>query len=130
VHAASDAASAPLDWRLYLPQRWDEDGVEDPAAEAAVALRRQRSAIPEGEHHRPKWQMALEMVDELIDWGRIPPVLSADAGYGDSTAFLQGLTDRKISYVVAVKGATSAYTAEATPETAPTPGADARWRES
>src|SRR6202158_4652301 len=24
VHAASDAASAPLDWRLYVPERWDE----------------------------------------------------------------------------------------------------------
>ena len=33
----------------------------------------------------------------------------ADAGYGDTTAFRQGLTDRGIGYVVAVKGATSAY---------------------
>jgi SRSO17 transposase len=47
--------------------------------------------------------MALEMIDELIEWGRIPPVLTADAGYGDTTAFRQGLTDREIGYVVAVK---------------------------
>ena len=37
-----------------------------------------RCAIPDSEHHRPKWQMALEMIDELIQWGRTPPVLTAD----------------------------------------------------
>jgi SRSO17 transposase len=62
------------------------------------------------------------MIDELIGWGRTPPVLSADAGYGDTTAFRQGLTDREISYVVAVKGATSAYPGGATPQTAPYAG--------
>ncbi|EHB43993.1 hypothetical protein MycrhDRAFT_7012, partial [Mycolicibacterium rhodesiae JS60] len=72
----------------------------EPADAAAVALRRQRSAIPEGKQHRPKWQMALEMIDELIGWGRTPPVVTADAGYGETTAFRQGLTDRKIGYVV------------------------------
>ncbi|MDT5287151.1 MAG: hypothetical protein QOF88_2040 [Mycobacterium sp.] len=122
VHAASDAASAPLDWRLYVPPSWDEHGAADPATAAAIAARRQRCAIPEGEHHRPKWQMALEMIDELVGWGRTPPVLTADAGYGDTTAFRQGLTDREISYVVAVKGATSAYSADAVPETAPYAG--------
>ncbi|MFC9768789.1 transposase [Rhodococcus jostii] len=34
--------------------------------------------------------MAIEMIDELIEWGRIPPVVVADAGYGDNTAFFAG----------------------------------------
>ena len=38
VHAASDAASAPLDWRLYVPERWDEHCAADPADAAAVIL--------------------------------------------------------------------------------------------
>jgi len=122
VHAASDAASAPLDWRLYVPKRWDDRCAADPADAAGVAVRRKRCAIPDTEHHRPKWQMALEMIDELIQWGRTPPVVTADAGYGDTTAFRQGLTDREIGYVVAVKGATSAYPRDATPETAPYAG--------
>jgi len=122
VHAASDAASAPLDWRLYVPERWDEHCAADPADAAAVAVRRQRCAIPDTERHRPKWQMALEMIDELTAWGRTPPVVTADAGYGDTTAFRQGLTDRQISYVVAVRGATSAYPRDAAPETAPYTG--------
>ena len=93
VHAASDAASAPLDWRLYMPKRWDQRCAEDPADAAAVVADRKRAAIPDSEHHRPKWQMALEMIDELIEWGRTPAVATADAGYGDTTAFRQGLTD-------------------------------------
>ncbi len=122
VHAASDTASAPLDWRLYVPQRWDEQCADDPADVAAAGLRRKRCAIPEDEHHRPKWQMALEMVDELVEWGRTPPVVCADAGYGDTTAFRQGLSDRGVGYVVAVKGATTAYPGDAVPETVPYAG--------
>lgn len=122
VHAASDAASAPLNWRLFLPQRWDTRYAGDPAGVAATATRRKRCAIPEGERHRPKWQMALEMIDELIAWGRTPPVVVADAGFGDTTAFRQGLTDRQIGYVVAVKGATTAYRADAVAETVPSVG--------
>ena len=122
VHAVSDTASAPLDWRLYVPASWDEHSAGDPAAAATVAARRQRCAVPEGQQHRPKWQMALEMIDELISWGRTPPVVTADAGYGDTTAFRQGLTDRDISYIVAVKAATTAYAGDAVPHSAPYTG--------
>ena len=73
VHAVSDAASAPLDWRLYVPESWDPRCAADPAAAAAAAADRQRCAIPDTEHHRPKWQLALEMIDELIEWGAPRP---------------------------------------------------------
>lgn len=122
VHAATDAASAPLDWRLFLPESWDDHSTTDPDAAAAITARRQRSAIPDAEHHRTKWQMAIEMIDELIEWGRIPPVVVADAGYGDATAFRLALTEREIDYVVTVKSATSAHAGEAVPETAAYPG--------
>jgi SRSO17 transposase len=122
VHAATDGASAPLDWRLYLPQSWDNDAVEDPGEAAAITARRRRSAIPDDEHHRTKAVMALEMLDELISWGRNPPVIVADAGYGDSATFRQSLTDRDLAYVVAVKGATLAHPTDAVPAAAPYSG--------
>jgi SRSO17 transposase len=78
-----------------------------------VQRRREACKIPAGEHHRPKWQMAIGMLDELAECGYRPPVVAADAGYGDTTAFRLALHDRNISYVVAVKGSTSAYTADA-----------------
>jgi SRSO17 transposase len=118
VHAATDAASAPLDWRLLLPESWDDRSTTDPDAVAAITARRRRSAIPDAEHHRPKWEMAIEMIDELIEWGRTAPAAVADAGYGDATAFRLALTGRGIDYVVAVKGATSAYPGDAVPEIA------------
>ncbi|MET9111256.1 transposase, partial [Streptomyces zhihengii] len=49
----------PLSWQL-LPSAWDE-----PEAEA----RRRACRIPETEHHRPKWQMALDMLDDLAVTG-------------------------------------------------------------
>ncbi|WP_345347858.1 IS701 family transposase, partial [Rhodococcus olei] len=89
VHAATDAASAPLDWRLYLPESWDDAAAEDPKTAAAITARRRRGAIPDDERHRTKWRMSIEMLDELIEWGRTPAVIVADAGYGDSATFRQ-----------------------------------------
>ncbi len=50
MHAATDSASAPLDWRLHLPESWD-DATEDPETAAAIAARRRRSAIPGDERY-------------------------------------------------------------------------------
>jgi SRSO17 transposase len=73
-------------------------------------------------HHRPKWQLVLDMVDELDQWGLRPPVLVADAGYGEVGAFRQGLDDRQIPYVVQVKADTSAYPEQTRPTVAPYKG--------
>jgi SRSO17 transposase len=66
-----------------------------------------------------KWQLALDMVDELAVWGLVPPVLVSDAGYGEVGEFRQGLDDRQIPYVVQVKADTSAYPEPVRPTTAP-----------
>lgn len=67
VHAASDTASCPVSWRLFLPESWD--------VPEAVG-RRNRCRIPDDEHHRPKWQLALEMLDELAGTGLSSPCWS------------------------------------------------------
>jgi SRSO17 transposase len=106
VNAATDRASCPLGWRLFLPAAWDQD-----------AERRARAKIPDGVRHVPKWQLALDVVDELIAWGLERRVVQADGGYGDITAFRVGLEQRELSYVVQVKGVTSAQPADAVPVT-------------
>jgi SRSO17 transposase len=111
VNAVTEQASCPLDWRLFLPERWDAD-----------AERRSACHVPERVRHRPKWQLALDMVDELEGWGLRPPVLVADAGYGEAGEFRQGLDDREIGYVVQVKADTSAYPEQVRPTTAPYTG--------
>lgn len=117
VHAVSDAASCPLDWRLFVPKAWDDTATDDQELAEGVAARRRRCAVPDTERHRPKWEMAVEMLDELARWGLRPPVIAADGGYGDNAHFRQALTDRGIGYVVQVKGEATAHPADARPET-------------
>ena len=119
VHAVTDKASAPLDWRLFMPASWDDTAAATEEEAAAVLARRRKCQIPDTEHHRPKWRLALEMIDDLLASGHRPPVIAADAGYGDITAFRSGLDERGIGYVVAVKGSTSAYPAAAVPVSPP-----------
>lgn len=109
IHAATDKASCPLDWRLYIPEAWDETSPDTNELAEAIAFRRAKAQIPEVQRHRTKWAMALEMIDELGIWGYRPPILVGDAGYGEITAFRSGLTEREIPYMVAVKHSTTAH---------------------
>ena len=125
VHVVSDQASCPVDWRLFLPESWDDHKVPAGATEQEtqrVRERRARARIPETQRHKAKWEQALEMLDELATWGHRPPVVAADAGYGESSRFRTGLTERGIPYVVAVKATTSVHRGDATFATPPYSG--------
>jgi SRSO17 transposase len=117
VNAVTEQASCPLDWRLFLPESWETD-----------TARRAACRVPEDVRHRPKWQLVLDMLDELGAWDLVPPVLVADAGYGDVGEFRQGLDDREIGYVVQVKADTSAYPERVRPTAAPYTGRGRRPR--
>ncbi|MEV1289678.1 IS701 family transposase [Micromonospora sp. NPDC049679] len=114
VHAVTDTASCPLDWRLFLPTSWDEQGVDE-ADRPAVAARRARCGIPEDERHRPKWSLVVEMLDELAGHGLRPPLLAADAGYGDNSQFRSALDERGIGYIMQVKGDALAHKPDVQP---------------
>lgn len=115
VHMLTDAASAPVNWRLFVPEAWDDTCADTNEQAEAVAARRAKARIPDYVRNRPKWELALEMIDELTRWGRTCPVAVADAGYGDNALFL---TRRSIPWVMAVKASTSAYPADTVPELA------------
>ncbi|MET7787237.1 IS701 family transposase [Streptomyces sp900116325] len=107
VHALSDTASCPLQWRLFVPQEWADDPV-----------RRCKTQIPDEIGHREKWRLALDTLDELAGWGLVPPVLVADAGYGQNADFRDGLERRGIDYVVAIRSDVTVHPHDALP-TAP-----------
>jgi SRSO17 transposase len=111
IHATTDQASCPLDWRLFLPEDWDDD-----------AERRHKAHVPDTQQHRPKWQLALDMLDELATWELTPPVVLADAAYGEVNQFRLGLEQRELAYVAQVPGTISAYPQQVVPETLPYPG--------
>jgi SRSO17 transposase len=104
VHAVSDAASCPLQWRLFVPQEW----ADDPA-------RRRKTGVPEEIGHREKWRLALDTLDELAGWGLVPPLVVADAGYGQNADFRDGLERRSIGYVVAVRSDVTVHPHNAQP---------------
>jgi SRSO17 transposase len=124
VHAVTDWASAAIDWRLFLPESWDDQKTTDQKTtdeQTTTQIQRQRTrcAIPDQIRHREKWRLALDMLDEVIDEWDMPrrPVV-ADAGYGDATEFRLGLTERGLTYVLAVTPTATAHPAEAAPTTA------------
>ena len=104
ISAVTAQASCPLDWRLFLPAEWDDDP------------RRAACRVPDDVHHVPKWQLALDMLDELIGWGVVPVPVLGDAAYGDVTELRIGLDARGIGYVLDSRGATSALPEAAVPE--------------
>ncbi|MFF4345705.1 IS701 family transposase [Kitasatospora sp. NPDC001540] len=104
VHAATDSASCPLEWQLYLPREWADD-----------LERCRRAGVPEGTVHQEKWRLALGLLDNVSGWGLEAPVVVADAGYGVSTPFRHGLEERGMSYVLALTGKEVAHELEAEP---------------
>ncbi|MCJ1676290.1 transposase [Streptomyces sp. APSN-46.1] len=88
------AASCPLSWRLFLPESWDGPEALD---------RRERYRIPATEHHRPKWQLALDTLDELAGHDLRPAALVADTGYGANADFRHSLEGRGLAYILQAK---------------------------
>src|SRR5579863_1417425 len=131
VHLVNEQASCAADWRLFCPESWDGQAVEDPVAAARAARQRERAGLPDEVRHAEKWRLAVEMIEEMTSpdkWALLEqitaasgarPVVVADAGYGDNALFRGQLTDEGWQYVVAVKGTTSAHPAGASPEARP-----------
>jgi SRSO17 transposase len=100
LHQASQRGSSPLAWRLYLPESWISD-----------EKRCRQVGVPAPISFRKKWELALDLIDQAFAWGvPRPPVVLADAGYGDTTEFRQGLAQRQLPYAVAVTSQVRVWT--------------------
>lgn len=97
LHYATDNAAVPLDFTLYLPEEWLE------------AERRREAGIPREVTFQPKWALSLALIDRALAWEVPRGVISADAGYGNTTEFRMGLAKRKLLFVVGVQNATTVW---------------------
>src|SRR4051795_1245057 len=52
ICAVTDTASCPLDWRLFLPERWDDTTAATPEQAAAIRARRAPARLREDGGHR------------------------------------------------------------------------------
>lgn len=109
LHLAGDQGSGCIGLRLYLPENWTDDRERCRAA-----------GVPDDVSYEPKWKLALGLIDEACAWGVRPPLTLADSGYGDTTEFRDGLTERGLIYNVAVKGTTVVWRPGVVPRS-PTP---------
>ena len=118
VNLVTDTASCPVNWRLFVPESWDPASDQ---AQAQLIGRRDKTGVPAGIGHREKWRLALDMLDQMADWGLRPPLVVADAGYGDSGEFRLGLAQRNLHYVVQTASTLTAYAQNIAPTTLPYP---------
>ena len=91
LHHVGDHGSAVLGWRLYLPEEWTND-----------PRRMEEAGIPKHVVFKTKWQLALEIVDQVRSWQLPDRIVLADAAYGDVTEFRDALEQRNLPYVVGV----------------------------
>ena len=89
---AGKEVPVPVGLRLFLPEEWTAD------RERCVA-----AGVPEDEMAAcTKGEIALAELDRLIDAEVRFGVVLADAGYGASAAFRQGLSERGLTWAVGI----------------------------
>jgi SRSO17 transposase len=91
VHLAGDLGSVMVGSRLYLPKGWTDDRERCRAA-----------GVPDEVEFKTKWQIALDLIDQVLGFGISRRPVLADAGYGETVEFRDGLTQRGLLYVVGV----------------------------
>ena len=103
---ASVQGSLPIAYQLYLPKDWASD-----------ALRRDAGGVPKDIAFATKPEIALQQMRQAVAQGVPVGVVLADAGYGDETAFRDGITALGMLYAVGIRPGTTVWA----PGTAPLP---------
>jgi SRSO17 transposase len=104
LSVATSEASLPVAWQLYLPEAWAQD-----------AGRRKRARVPQTVRFRTKPEIALDQIASALAEGIAPSVVLADAGYGNSSAFRDGLSELGLAFVVGVSETATVWPQGMTP---------------
>lgn len=92
VTVATRTLHLPVDMDLYLPTSWTDD------------RRRYRAAhIPDDIGYRPKWRIALDLIERNVEAGVPLGLMLADSAYGDVGAFRDGVRALGFDYALDVK---------------------------
>lgn len=113
---ATELGSVPIAYQLYLPKDWAND-----------MERRCVAGVPEHLMFATKPEIALEQLRSAVEAGVQPGVVLADAGYGDETAFRDGITELGLLYAVGIRPGTTVWAPGVSPlPPIPQPGPDDR----
>jgi SRSO17 transposase len=102
----------PFGMKLFVPESWDN-------GDAECMQRRAKTKMPESVHNRPKWRIALELLDEATS-KKIPHwAVVADSWYGNIPEFRQELVKRGERYILGVYANTQVFLESPTVEYLP-----------
>jgi SRSO17 transposase len=95
-------AAWPFATKLFVPESWDGDDAE-------CIRRRAMTKMPDSVHYRPKWRIALELLDEATSREVPHWAVVADGWYGNIPEFRQELVKRGERYILGVYGNTQVF---------------------
>src|SRR5450756_2059026 len=98
VSLATEEASIPAAYQLYLPEAWAND-----------KERRKQAGVPKEISFQTKPDIALAQIRSLVNEDVPRGVVLADAAYGDDSGFREGLVSLELCYVVGIKSATTLW---------------------
>ena len=104
LSVATEEASLPVAYQLYLPQEWADD-----------PLRRAQAGVPDEIGFATKPQIALTQLREARQSGAPNGVVLADAGYGNDTAFRDALSELGLQYAVGIQSSTRVWASGTAP---------------
>jgi SRSO17 transposase len=98
LSVATEEASLPVAYQLYLPREW----ADDPA-------RRQQAGVPDEIEFATKPQIAITQLREARQSGAPNAVVLADAGYGNDAAFRASVCELGLQYAVGIQSSTRVW---------------------
>jgi SRSO17 transposase len=102
LSVASRMEHVPIDFALYLPKSW----LDSPA-------RRQEARIPKETVFKTKPELALDLVVRALEDELPGEIVLADAAYGSSVEFRNGLVAYGLDYAVGINSPTKVWTVDA-----------------
>lgn len=95
---ASRTEHVPIDFELYLPESW-----------MASPAKRKAARIPEEATFRTKPEIALDLIARALDDKLPGQIVLADAAYGSSVDFRNGLVAYGLDFAVGISSQTKVY---------------------
>jgi len=98
VSLATEEASIPATYQLYLPEIWAND-----------PERRKQAGVPKEIRFQTKPDIALTQIRSLVSEDVPRGVVLADAAYGNDNGFREGLVSLELSYAVGIQSSTTLW---------------------
>jgi SRSO17 transposase len=105
LSVANHHASLPVDYRLYLPKEWAEDGE-----------RRRKTGVPNEIGFKTKPAIALDQIRRACEAGLPRGVALMDPAYGNDARLRTGVTELGLTYVAGIQSNTLVWPSGAEPK--------------